>query len=105
MRRKNKQNRARIDKRRAEMHCEAVRIRYCTPQVVENLKSKPHPKIQSDELTEWDYVDWLLSHGYDSKAMAILAPLSTIYNESYDEHAYAIITREQENYGVPSTYR
>jgi len=87
------------------MHCEAIRIRYCTPQVVENLKSKPHPKIQSDDLTEWDYVDWLLNHGYNAKAMAILAPITAIYNESYDEHAYAIITREQENYGVPATYR
>ena len=105
VRERNRKNRERINRRKDEMYCEMVRIRYCTPKVVESLSSKPHPKIESDELTEWNYVDWLLNHGYSTKALAILAPLQTIFNEPYDEHAYGILKREHEDYGVPRTYR
>ena len=105
VRERNKRQRERVDRRLNEMFCELLRIKYCTPQVVENLKAKPHPKIEAEGYTEWGYVDWLLGHGYGTKALTILAPLQALYNEPYDEHAYRILERERENYGVPNTYR
>ena len=102
---RNYEKRKRMRKRRNEMRCELIRIRYLTPKVMSSLDKEPHPKLPDTELTKLNYVEWLLDHSYDVKALAIIAPISAIYNEPYDEHAYAILKREQENYGVPKTYR
>jgi hypothetical protein len=105
MARNNRQRRQRQNKRRNEMRCQLISMRYLTPKVRLYLDKEDHPKLPDSTLTKLNYVEWLLSHGYHVKALAIIAPISAIYNEPYDEHAYAILEREQENYGVPNTYR
>ena len=77
----------------------------CTPAVVAELKSVPHPKLPDTDLTLWNYVDWLLNNGYDDKAMPFIKPLSEIHKEPYDEQQLARVERELEDYGVPRTYR
>ena len=87
------------------MHCSSVKLRFLTPKVKETLSKNNHPKIPNRSLSELDYVEWLLDNGYGMKAYDIIKPISTQFNETYDEHAYAILKRDQETYGIPRTYR
>jgi len=102
---KSKKNRERISRRRNEMHCSSIKLRFLTPKVRDELGTSKHPKLPNSSLSKLDYVEWLLDNGYGLKAFDIINPIAEQFNEPYDEHAYAILTREQETYGVPRTYR
>ena len=105
MRTKNQKNRERIARRKKEWRAEVIRLKYCTPKVVNELQSVPHPKLPDTELTLWDYVNWCLKQGYDNKAMPFIKPLAELYKEPHDTKLVARIERESEDYGVPRTYR
>ena len=102
---KAQKNRERIKRRRNEMQCELVKMSQLTPKVRHDLYNEPHPKITNSDLTKLDYVYWLLDNGHPLLASQVMEPYSSKQQESYDTHAYELLKRKQEDYGVPRTYR